>query len=207
MQVSLVEQLSDQTILERIRDEEFIPPEVIKRMYQEKGGKGYAFVFYKSKQKEKAKEVLQAAVTSFVLQVKKGKLQKVDNLEAYLYNSCKNIYLNSIKKHKAEARDLSPMGEVLAASEKTSDPLEQKERAMLIRKIMELIDEACRKTLLFSIVEERSMDWIANKMGFANSQVAMNKKSNCKKKLVKGNEKKPAYRQLCNPMHKESQSN
>jgi DNA-directed RNA polymerase specialized sigma24 family protein len=63
------------------------------------------------------------------------------------------------------------------------EEMEENERVMAVQKAMGQIGNPCRDLLLFFYWEERSMEEIAVKLGFANADTVKSKKYQCKKSL------------------------
>ena len=57
------------------------------------------------------------------------------------------------------------------------------EREKILAKCIDQLGETCKKVLMFYYFEEMSMQDIADKLGFANTDTAKTKKYKCKKKL------------------------
>jgi DNA-directed RNA polymerase specialized sigma24 family protein len=63
------------------------------------------------------------------------------------------------------------------------EDMEENERVLAVQKGMEQIGNPCRDLLLLFYWEERSMEEIAVKLGFANADTVKSKKYQCKKSL------------------------
>lgn len=60
---------------------------------------------------------------------------------------------------------------------------DQQEKARIIHQCIEDLGDTCKKILTYYYFDGRSMDEIAELMGFANSDTAKTKKYKCKQKL------------------------
>jgi RNA polymerase sigma factor (sigma-70 family) len=60
---------------------------------------------------------------------------------------------------------------------------ESEERNKIVAQCIEQLGETCKKVLMYYYFEEMSMQDIADKLGFANTDTAKTKKYKCKKKL------------------------
>src|SRR5690606_7969482 len=73
------------------------------------------------------------------------------------------------------------------SSEEKDSPVtldtETAERERIIAKCIDQLDSTCKKVLMYYYFEEMSMQDIADKLGFANTDTAKTKKYKCKKKL------------------------
>ncbi|HEY5824107.1 MAG TPA: sigma factor-like helix-turn-helix DNA-binding protein [Cyclobacteriaceae bacterium] len=61
--------------------------------------------------------------------------------------------------------------------------MDSAEREKIIAKCLDQLGETCRKVLMLYYFDEMSMQEIADKMGFANTDTAKTKKYKCKQKL------------------------
>jgi RNA polymerase sigma factor (sigma-70 family) len=61
--------------------------------------------------------------------------------------------------------------------------LENKERAEIMQSCIDQLGTTCKKVLMYYYYEGMSMQEIAEKLGFANTNTAKTKKYKCKKKL------------------------
>ena len=61
--------------------------------------------------------------------------------------------------------------------------MDSPEREKIIAKCMDQLGDTCRKVLMYYYFDELSMQEIADKMGFANTDTAKTKKYKCKQKL------------------------
>jgi RNA polymerase sigma factor (sigma-70 family) len=57
------------------------------------------------------------------------------------------------------------------------------EREKIIAQCLDQLGETCRKVLMYYYFDEMSMQEIADKLGFANTDTAKTKKYKCKQKL------------------------
>ena len=73
------------------------------------------------------------------------------------------------------------------ANEERDSPVhpdsDKKERAMIINKCIQQLGETCRRVLMYYYFDGLSMQEIADKLGFANTNTAKTKKYKCKIKL------------------------
>jgi DNA-directed RNA polymerase specialized sigma24 family protein len=61
--------------------------------------------------------------------------------------------------------------------------LDTAEREKIIARCIEQLGETCKKVLMYYYFDEMSMQDIADKLGFANTDTAKTKKYKCKRKL------------------------
>src|SRR5690606_9681418 len=93
----------------------------------------------------------------------------------YIYSICQNLWRKELDRKKRlsnEEKDSS-----------VSMDTESAERENIIAKCIEQLGDTCKKVLMYYYFEEMSMQDIAEKLGFANTDTAKTKKYKCKKKL------------------------
>ena len=115
---------------------------------------------------EDAKEVFQQAILSLMEKLQEGKLE-VDNLQAYLYNTCKFIWFKRKRRLVTHTDDFKENYEETNISE-LNDYLES--RKYLMYEGLNQLGEACRKLLELFYFEKLSDKEIAPildyKLGF-----------------------------------------
>ena len=124
---------------------------------------------------EEARDIYQEALIVFWQKATSGKLVMTAKMSTYIYSICQNLWRKELDRKKRlsnEERD-TPV---------TMDT-ETKERNNIVAKCIEQLGETCRKVLMYYYFEEMSMQDIADKLGFANTDTAKTKKYKCKKKL------------------------
>ena len=99
-------------------------------------------------------------------------------LETYLFSVSKFIYYNKARKDKkASFEDLNQ--HEIEASNDLEELLQKEEKLSYVFKALDLISERCKKVLMFFYLDKKSMQEIANALGFANAKVAKNQKYKC----------------------------
>ena len=124
---------------------------------------------------QEAKDVYQEALVVFWQKAVSGKLVLTSKISTYLYSICQNLWRKELERKKR-----------LSNEEKDSveyQDFEEKEKARIIRECIGQMDETCRKVLMYYYFDSLSMQDIADKLGFANTDTAKTKKYKCKKKL------------------------
>ena len=111
-----------------------------------------------------------------------GKLNPDVNFEAYLFSICKNLWFKQLQKNK-EGIKLDKVELDLPIEEVQLFSILSKERQTIIENLLNHLGEDCKKILTYYYYDRLRMKRIAELMGYANEQVAKNKKSNCMKKM------------------------
>lgn len=124
---------------------------------------------------EEARDVYQDALIVFWQKATSGNLVLTSKMSTYIYSICQNLWRKELDRKKrlsSEEKDTSV----------TLDT-ESSEREKILAKCIDQLGETCKKVLMFYYFEEMSMQDIADKLGFANTDTAKTKKYKCKKKL------------------------
>jgi len=128
-------------------------------------------------------DMLQEALVILWERVRAGKFEYSSKLSTFLFGIVKNIWLRRLAKAKREIPTDLQSDDHPDSADSALDILIENEESASVRNALGKIDEQCRKLLLLFYWEERSMDEIAEQMGFANAETVKSKKYQCKKSL------------------------
>lgn len=124
---------------------------------------------------EEAKDIYQDALIVFWQKATSNKLVLTSKISTYLYSICLNLWRKELDRKKR-----------LSNEEKDSveyQDMERKEKEKIITDCINQLGETCKKVLMYYYFDKMSMQEIAVKLGFANTNTAKTKKYKCKKKL------------------------
>ena len=124
---------------------------------------------------EEAKDIYQDALVVFWQKATSGNLVLTSKISTYVYSICQNLWRKELERKK-----------MLSNEEKDSIEFmdtESEERAKIIGECINQLGETCKKVLMYYYFDGLSMQDIADKLGFANTNTAKTKKYKCKKKL------------------------
>jgi RNA polymerase sigma factor (sigma-70 family) len=124
---------------------------------------------------EEARDIYQDALIVFWQKATSGNLVLTSKISTYIYSICQNLWRKELDRKKRlsnEEKDISVI-----------EDKESEERNRIINECINKLDETCRQVLMFYYFEELSMQDIADKLGFANTDTAKTKKYKCKRKL------------------------
>ncbi len=124
---------------------------------------------------EEARDVYQDALVVFWQKARSGNLVLTSKMSTYIYSICQNLWRKELDRKKRLSNEEKDSAE--------SMDMDSPEREQIIAKCMEQLGETCRKVLMFYYFDELSMQEIADKLGFANTDTAKTKKYKCKQKL------------------------
>lgn len=124
---------------------------------------------------QEAKDIFQDALIVFWQKAVSGKLVLTSKISTYLYSICQNLWRKELERKSRlvnEAKD----GEDYIDED-------SKERGKILQDCIAALGETCQRVLTYYYFDGLSMELIAEKMGFANTDTAKTKKYKCKKKL------------------------
>lgn len=124
---------------------------------------------------QEAKDIYQDALVVFWQKAVSGNLVLTSKISTYIYSICQNLWRKELERKKR-----------LSSEEKDSIELPQhdkEERAKLINLCISQMGDTCKKVLMYYYFDGLSMQDIADKLGFANTNTAKTKKYKCKQKL------------------------
>ncbi len=124
---------------------------------------------------DEARDVYQDALIVFWQKATSGNLVLTSKMSTYIYSICQNLWRKELDRKKRLSNE-----EKDAA---VSLDMDTSEREKILAKCIDQLGETCKKVLMFYYFEEMSMQDIAEKLGFANTDTAKTKKYKCKKKL------------------------
>lgn len=124
-----------------------------------------------------AQDVFQDALVVFWQKVTSRQLTLTSKISTYLYSICQNLWRKELERKKRLSNEEKD-GEVIMDHDR-------QERIQAIQDCVASMGDTCRKVLSYYYFDGLSMNDIAEKMGFANSDTAKTKKYKCKKELDK----------------------
>jgi len=130
-----------------------------------------------------AEDVLQEAVVVLWQRVRSGSFEYQSKLSTFIYATAKNIWFRRLAHQRRELPGTEDTFDIASGDTTPLEELEENERVLAVQKAMEQIGNPCRDLLLLFYWEERSMEEIAMKLGFANADTVKSKKYQCKKSL------------------------
>jgi RNA polymerase sigma factor (sigma-70 family) len=165
-------QLDETEIFERITKGDEKALELIYKKYYRMMTK---LVITNSGTEEEARDVYQDALVVFWQKARSGNLVLTSKMSTFIYSICQNLWRKELDRKKRlshEEKD-SP----------TTIDMDGPEREKIIARCIDQLGDTCKKVLMFYYFDELSMQEIADKLGFANTDTAKTKKYKCKQKL------------------------
>lgn len=124
---------------------------------------------------DEAKDIYQEAVLVFWQKSISGNLVLTSKISTYIYSICLNLWRKELDRKKR-----------LSNEEKDSveyQDEDKKEKAKIMLECISQLGDTCKKVLMYYYYDGMSMQEIATKLGFANTNTAKTKKYKCKMKL------------------------
>lgn len=165
-------EMNEKEIFDRIQKGDEKALELIYKKYYRMMTK---MVISNSGTEEEARDIYQDALVVFWQKARSGNLIMTAKMSTYIYSICQNLWRKELERKKR-----------LTNEEKDSSQLldtESEEREKIIAKCLDQLGETCKKVLMYYYFDEMSMQEIADKLGFANTDTAKTKKYKCKQKL------------------------
>ncbi|MDH5399336.1 MAG: sigma-70 family RNA polymerase sigma factor [Cyclobacteriaceae bacterium] len=124
---------------------------------------------------QEAKDVYQEALLVFWQKCISQKLVLTSKISTYIYSICQNLWRKELDRKKRLSNEESDSVEY--------QDFEKKEKARIMVECIDQLGNTCKKVLMYYYYDGLSMQDIADKLGFANTNTAKTKKYKCKKKL------------------------
>ncbi len=129
--------------------------------------------------RSEAKEIYQISIVVLYDKIQEGKLDELNgNLKSYLFGIGKNKARELQRSENKVNRLVTP--ESLQLQELTSFDQKEKERKLQqMEACLEKLGDPCKRLLLLYYKEGLSMQQIADRLGYKNSDTAKNQKCKC----------------------------
>lgn len=124
---------------------------------------------------QEAKDIYQDALIVFWQKATSGNLVMTSKMSTYIYSICQNLWRKELDRKSRLRHEQKDSPEF--------QDQESEERSRIINECIMELGDTCRKVLTFYYFDGHSMQEIADKLGFANTDTAKTKKYKCKKKL------------------------
>lgn len=143
----------------------------------------YRAIMKNSGIKEDAEDCYQNGVILLDKKLREGEYNG-GAINGFFYQICYNLWRNELKKSKTFSIENKEYNQPIT-NEDPADVMERNEQAKLLNDLFQKLGESCQKILQlkYLIIDQYSMEDIAQKMGFKNAQIASNTLSKCRKAL------------------------
>lgn len=165
-------EMNEKEIFDRIQKGDEKALELIYKKYYRMMTK---MVISNSGTEEEARDIYQDALVVFWQKARSGNLIMTAKMSTYIYSICQNLWRKELERKKRLTNEEKDSSQILDT--------ESEEREKIIAKCLDQLGETCKKVLMYYYFDEMSMQEIADKLGFANTDTAKTKKYKCKQKL------------------------
>jgi RNA polymerase sigma factor (sigma-70 family) len=165
-------ELDEKEIFERITKGDEKALELIYKKYYRMMTK---LVITNSGTEEEARDVYQDALVVFWQKARSGNLVLTSKMSTFIYSICQNLWRKELDRKKRLSNEEKDSPTVM--------DMDSPEKEKIIAKCMDQLGDTCKKVLMYYYFDEMSMQEIAEKLGFANTDTAKTKKYKCKQKL------------------------
>jgi len=174
---------SEQTLLAMLRgDEQRQIDQALSQLYRHYYEPVQQLILKNSGTADEADDIFQEVLWAFYTQLRSGKLTLQCTIKTYLYSVARNMWLNELRK-RSNKPDMVETDEFIVLEENHLATMMLTERNQEMAKLIRSLGEQCQEILTYFYFDRFRMKKVAALMGFANEQVAKNKKSKCLKKL------------------------
>jgi RNA polymerase sigma factor (sigma-70 family) len=124
---------------------------------------------------DEARDVYQDALIVFWEKARSGKLVMTSKISTFIYSICLNLWRKELERKSRLSNEEKDDVEY--------QDMESDERERIIRECINELGDTCRRILMYYYFDGMSMNDIAEKLGYANTDTAKTKKYKCKKRL------------------------
>jgi RNA polymerase sigma factor (sigma-70 family) len=132
-------------------------------------------VMSNSGSEQEAKDIFQDALVVFWQKAASGKLILTSKISTFLYSICLNLWRKELDRKSRLSNE--------EKDEAQYPDDDRQERIKIINECINALGDNCKKILTYYYFDGLSMNDIADKLGYANTDTAKTKKYKCKKKL------------------------
>ncbi|MBD0255599.1 MAG: sigma-70 family RNA polymerase sigma factor [Cytophagales bacterium] len=112
------------------------------------------------------------------------------SIKTYLYAICKNLWIDRVRKSGSSRFKFKEVAREFGLAEEQSLPLNSPETEKVIDKVIDELDEPCRRLLIGYYFEGKSPEQLAQQFGYSSTNAAKDRKFRCIQELRKKLDKK-----------------
>ena len=157
----------------------------IQRMYKTLLPKIASFILKNSGTKDDVKDIFQECMMKLVVKYKENPAFEIKDIDSYMMMACMNTWkTEATKRGKNIKIDIEPFDDKLAVFANPYSILLKTQRSEIASKYLSKIGEKCKEMMYYYHFDKLSMREIAERLSFANENVAKTAHYKCKQKLV-----------------------
>lgn len=130
--------------------------------------------------KEEAQDIFQDSIVTFYNYVLNDKYKVENSVEGFVFSIAKNKWINRVKQKNRTTRIEETSKNLMVESTSPEEDFNS-----VVFDLLEKLGDVCKDLLTYSVFYKLSMEDIALKMGYENSNTAKTKNYKCKQRLVK----------------------
>jgi RNA polymerase sigma factor (sigma-70 family) len=127
---------------------------------------------------EDAQEIYQEAMLVVYEKLQKPDFKLSCSLKTYMYSVCRNMWMYQLRKIEQKQTRFSDFEQFIPVDEILTEG-ENPEYESILGEVMLLIDDKCRQLLELFYYHNLSLEIIAERLGYNNSNTAKSKKNKC----------------------------
>lgn len=130
-----------------------------------------------------ANDVFQDAILSMYQKITRKKIDVIDNIGAYIFQSSKNLWLNKLRQQQRMSYSENEKIEQSGYEHIITNILNNEQQSA-IKELFVSVGERCKQLIALTLYEKKTMEEVAKLMGFANANAAKTQNYRCKKSLI-----------------------
>ncbi|MBK8848165.1 MAG: sigma-70 family RNA polymerase sigma factor [Bacteroidetes bacterium] len=134
---------------------------------------------------DEAKDIYQDGVIALFDKINARSLILNCKLKTYLYSLCRNLWLTQLKKKRINVMQVTEIEEYTILEEPGIDEKEKNLHYSIMTQVMTQIGEPCHSLLHAFYIEEKSMTYIQEAFGYANTDTVKTQRYKCMNRLKK----------------------
>lgn len=176
-------QVSDQAIIDSIRNNERIEP-TVRYLYANYYNSLASYIRSNNGNDQDAEDIFQESIVVFMEAIRQDKFRGDSKIKTFLYAIMRNLWLNELKRrNRALQRESRYYDNNPKVEESVQTSLRETEARQQIASLVAQLGNNCQKILNLFYYQEMPMKEIYQEMGYENEQIARNMKYKCMKKM------------------------
>lgn len=134
--------------------------------------------------KEEADDIFQDAILKLYKVILEGKSVDLENIEGFLFQISKNLWINRAKLISKENRISEIESELISEDNNAMELILNKEKQNAIMELFGMIGDKCIRIMELHLFEKKSMKEVSEILGMSSADSAKAQHYRCKQKLI-----------------------
>ena len=173
---------SELALILRVRDGD---TEALSKVYKANFPSIMHFVLSNNGSEQEAKDIYQDAMIVFYEKLQDRNFQLNCQIKTFLYSICRRLWLKRLAEKNKYVSQLDDFEPFLKIDELDIDLEEHETQFDILTQALNQLGDPCRAVLKGFYIEKKSMQQIADEMGYTNPDNAKNQKYKCLQRLKK----------------------